>query len=110
MTEDLEEIKERLEKLEGYVDLLESRVEWQERMMKLYDAGIKPASSSHVEDAARPTAQDPLGTKHEAELHGVDNLLRSIPSKQSMHNRELTKAVRGQEGLPVMLGEDRCQG
>jgi len=35
MTEDLEEIKERLGNLEAYVELLESRVDWQERLMEL---------------------------------------------------------------------------
>lgn len=102
MTEDLEEIKERLGSLEGYVELLESRVDWQERMMKLHNAGIKPVATRGADDDPRPSPRDALKARPtglDSQLHEVDDLLRSILAKQDSHNREIRRAVRNQEGL-----------
>ena len=106
MTEELEEIKERLGNLEGYVELLESGVDWQERMMKLYDAGIRPTSPSDAEDDAQPSVREAVDTRatgHDSQLEEFGNLLRSILAKQGMHNRELRGAIRGQEHLQSSL-------
>jgi SMC interacting uncharacterized protein involved in chromosome segregation len=94
MTEDLQEIRERQEQLERYVNLLETRVDLQEGLMRLYAAGIEPAAPADAEDAGetRTSEDDPR-------LKGFDSLLRSILTQQGMHSTDLRKAVRGQERL-----------
>jgi hypothetical protein len=106
VTGELEEIRERLGNLEGYVELLESRVDWQERMMRLYEAGIRPTPPSDEKDDARPSVRDAVNTpatRRDSQLEEFGNLLRSILAKQGMHNRELRAAVRGQEHLQSSL-------
>jgi hypothetical protein len=100
MTEDLEEIKERLEQLERYLNLLETRVDLQESLMRLYSAGRRPIAPSDAEDAQSigQVAQGTLPSADAPELKGFDYLLRSILTHQGMHNTDIRKAVRSQQG------------
>lgn len=82
MTEELQEIKERLEQLERYVNLLESRLDAQ--------AGTQASA----EDAAggRLGEDDPR-------IRAFDQVLRSILTRQGMQNTALRSVVRGLERL-----------
>jgi hypothetical protein len=101
MTADLEEIKPRLENLERYLQLLESRVDSQEGLLKLHGVGIKPTLPSDTDDA-QPSAldaEDAPPCERDLDLQKVDHLLSSIVLKQGMHNTDLREALRGQERL-----------
>lgn len=105
MTEDLEEIKERLENVERYMNLLEGRVDLQESLMRLYTAGREPPAAPGADhdqpgmhDAARKQR-----SREDPELKGFDYLLRTILTHQGNHTTDLRKAVRGQEGLQWRL-------
>lgn len=56
MTEDLEEIRQRQEQLERYVNLLETRVDLQESLMRLYTARREPQALP-AEGARRPASR-----------------------------------------------------
>lgn len=82
MTEELQEIKERLEQLERYVNLLESRLDAQAGTQ----AGAQDAAG------ARLGEDDPR-------IRGFDQVLRSILTRQGMQNTALRSVVRGLERL-----------
>lgn len=111
MTEDLEEVKERLEQLERYVNILESRVDVQESRMRFYAAaGREPTvllNGSDGQDGAQD-AEVTLTGGDDPQLNGLDLLLQSILTKQGFHNTDLRTAVRGQERLQSSI--DRAIG
>lgn len=98
MSEDLEEIKERQDQLERYVRLLETRVDVQESIMKLYTAGREPATPPDPSSAGQDTERIPVG-EEDLRLKGFDSLLRSILTKQGMHNTDIRESTRGQKYL-----------
>jgi len=90
----LAEIKERQDQLEAYLNVLESRVDWQAAMLQLVDAkdGGRTASRpadlpSEEADAgeAQPGAQD------------AEALLRSVVLKQSLHGITLRSLEKTQQ-------------
>lgn len=105
MPEDVEEIKERQEQLERYVNLLEARVDLQESLMRLYTAGREPAVLPDAEDApsSAQDAEDARSSEDDLRIKGFDYLLRTILTQQGMHSIDLRKAVRGQEGLRLRI-------
>lgn len=107
MAEDLEEIKERLEQLERYVNLLETRVDLQGSLMVPYSAGREPVALPDTENAQASAreAEDPRPSGDDPELKGFNYLLRTILTQQGMHNTDVRKAVRSQEGLRSTMGK-----
>jgi hypothetical protein len=98
MSEDLEEIKERQDRLEGYVRLLETRVDVQESIMQLYTAGREPATPSDASGAGQDAERVPVD-EEDLRLKGLDSLLRSILYKQGEHNTDIRESTRGQKHL-----------
>jgi hypothetical protein len=98
MSEDLEEIKERQDRLEGYVRLLETRVDVQESIMQLYTAGREPATPSDSSGAGQDAKRVPVD-EEDLRLKGLDSLLRSILYKQGEHNTDIRESTRGQKHL-----------
>jgi len=98
MSEDLEEIKERQDRLEGYVRLLETRVDVQESIMQLYTAGREPATPPDSSGAGQDAERAPVD-EEDLRLKGLDSLLRSILYKQGEHNTDIRESTRGQKHL-----------
>ena len=97
MSEDLEEIKERQDQLERYVSLLEGRIDMLDSLMELSSAERKLATLPDRSSAAQDT-RAPVG-EEDRRLKGLDNLLRSILTKQGMHNTDIRESTRDQKRL-----------
>jgi hypothetical protein len=95
MTDDLAELKERVGQLERYVNLLESRVDGQDWLMKLDTAKRSSAAKRPSSDDGKRAASG----EDDPRYKGFDYLLHSILTRQGMHNGDLRTAVRGQEQL-----------
>ena len=97
---DLAELKERQDQLEAYLNVLESRVDWQAAMLELVANGRGRTASGPAdlpsEEAdvveARPGVQD------------AEALLRSVVLKQSLHGTTLRRLEKTQE-----RGQSRLQ-
>jgi hypothetical protein len=98
---DLAEVKERQDQLEAYLSVLESRVDWQETMLRLAGAhkGVRASSG----DAAPRSEEESVGQARPG-LQPAESLLRSIVLKQSMDSTTLRKVARAQES-----GQSRLQ-
>jgi prefoldin subunit 5 len=98
MSEDLEEIRERQDQLERYASLLEGRIDMLDTLMEMSSAERKLAALPDRSSAAQDTGRAPIG-EEDRRLKGLDNLLRSILTKQGMHNTDIRESTRDQKRL-----------
>jgi hypothetical protein len=89
---DLAEKKQRQDNLEAQVDALESRIDWQEGMLKLVGAGIGTTRSGAANEQA---AAGETGDKRPG-VQDVEALLHSIVRKQSSHSTTLRMLEKAQ--------------
>ena len=101
MTDEFEELKQRQDELEEFVNVLESRLSTQETLMRIVDAVDMPMTRTdtqqgHVsEQDTEDTEPDGLGARYSER----ESLLRSIALHQSFHGTHLKRVEREQRGL-----------
>jgi len=103
MTEDLEEIKERLENVEQYVNLMERRIDVLDTVIGLRAAGREPSAPSSPDNVRliATVAEDATPDDRDLELKEVDHMFRTIVIRQGMHSTSLREAVRGRDRVEV---------
>lgn len=103
MTEDLEEIKESLENVEQYVNLMERKIGVLDTVIGLRAAGREPSAPSSPDNVGpiAMVAEDATPDDRDLELKEVDHVFRTIVIKQGMHSTSLREAARGQDRAEV---------
>ena len=89
MTDDLVELKERVEQLATFVDLLESRIDLQAGDLRVISAICRLTPITDPDEMP-----DGEGGRIQ-----IDNLLRSIATQQSMQKTDIRESARAQQRL-----------
>jgi hypothetical protein len=93
---DLVVIKQRQDLLEAQMNALEARIDWQEGMLKLVDAGIGATAGP---SGAKPQAGQGVGDSGQRRpgVQDIESLLHSIVLKQSLHSTTLRSLEQTQQ-------------